>query len=345
MKKIVKICTFILMISIIVSMFIGCKSNKTINGHFDDNKVKIGVSLPKDVERWNKDKEAIEAEAKKLGIELLVQVAGDDSVKQALQCDELIKQNVKVIILAPCDAKASAAIVSKAHAAGIRVIAYDGLIIDSDVDLYLSFDNEKVGELQAQYLVDKAPSGNYVILSGDPNDNNAKLYKAGAMKIIKPLVDKGRIQIVYDQACKDYSHEEAAKHIVVALAAQNNNIQAVLAPNDETAGGVIGILAAHGMAGKVPISGQDAETAAVKRIIAGTQNMTVFKDTRELGKTAFSAAIKLAKGQVPTTNGKVNNNKMDVPSILLPPDFVDKSNIMQMLVYSGYLNKEDIVTN
>lgn len=343
MKKVVKVCTVILIISTIVSLFIGCSSNNTVVGHVDGNKMKIGLSLPRSTERWNKDKEAIEAEAKKLGIELLVHVAENDGIKQEAQCDELIKQNVKVIILAPCDAKASAKIVEKAHVAGVKVIAYDGLILNSDIDLYMSFDNEKVGEIQARYLTSKVPNGNYVILSGDPNDNNASLFKSGAMKIIQPLADKGSIQIVYNQACDKWSNEEAAKHITIALAAQNNNIQAILAPNDGTAGGVIDILSVNGMAGKVPISGQDAETAAAKRIVSGTQSMTVFKDTRELGKAAFSAAIKLAKGEFPTTNSKVNNHKLDVPSILLPPDLVDKSNIIQMLVYSGYLKEADIL--
>lgn len=343
MKKTVKNWTLILIIITFVSLITGCSSGETITGHGRANKVKIGVSLPSNTEKWVKDKEAIEDEAKKLGIDLLVQVADNDAIQQAAQCDELIKQDIKVIILASCDAKASAAIVEKAHAAGIKVIAYDRLITDSDVDLYMSFDNEKIGEMQAQYLVDKVPSGNYVILSGDPNDNNSKLYKTGAMKIIQPLVDKGSIQIVYDQACTNWANEEAAKHITTALNAQNSNIQAILAPNDGTAGAAIEILSAHGMAGKVPISGQDAEIAAARRIIAGTQGMTIFKDTRELGRAAVFVAIKLTKGIVPMTNAKVNNNRIDVPSILLPPDFVDKANIMQMLVYSGYLKKDQLL--
>lgn len=338
MRNIIKIQTVILISITILTLLTGCSNDKATK---ESNKAKIGLSLPLKNERFMKDKDAIEAEAKKLDIDLLTQITDNNSTEQAAQCDELLKQGISVLILSPCDGKASAAIVEKAHAAGVKVISYDRLILDSDVELYMSFDNEKVGELQAQYLINKVPSGNYVLLSGDPNDNNAILFKKGAMKILQPLADKGTIQIVYDQACDKWSRQLAVDHTTTALN-QNSNIQAILSATDGLSDAIVEVLAAHGLAGKIPLTGQDAKITAVKRIVDGTQDMTIFKDTRELGRAAVSAAIKLSKGESPTTNGKINNNKMDIPSILLPPDVVDKSNIIQMLVYSGYLKKGDI---
>jgi D-xylose transport system substrate-binding protein len=186
------------------------------------------------------------------------------------------------------------------------------------------------------------PKGNYLVLAGSPTDNNAKLFREGAMKYIQPLVDKGDIKVVHDEWVKDWQPSEAMKIAENALTANKNDIQAVLAPNDGTAGGVIQALAAQGLAGKVPVTGQDAELAAAKRIVEGIQSMTVFKDTRELGKAAIAAAIKMAKGESIESNGKVNNNKIDVPSLLLTPIAVDKDNLDKVLIDSGYLKKEDV---
>jgi D-xylose transport system substrate-binding protein len=188
----------------------------------------------------------------------------------------------------------------------------------------------------------KVPKGNYLVLAGSPTDNNAKLFREGAMKYIQPLVDKGDIKVVHDEWVKDWQPSEAMKIAENALTANKNDIQAVLAPNDGTAGGVIQALAAQGLAGKVPVTGQDAELAAAKRIVEGIQSMTVFKDTRELGKAAIAAAIKMAKGESIESNGKVNNNKIDVPSLLLTPIAVDKDNLDKVLIDSGYLKKEDV---
>jgi D-xylose transport system substrate-binding protein len=224
------------------------------------------------------------------------------------------------------------------------VISYDRLVTDSPLDYYyLSFDNVKVGELQGEFITKKVPKGSYLVLAGSPTDNNAKLFREGAMKFIKPLADKGDIKIVMDQFVKDWQPSEAQKLCEQALTANQNKIDAVLAPNDGTAGGCIQALAAQGLAGKVPITGQDAELAGAIRIVHGTQSMTIFKDTRELGKKAIQMALDLANGKPVDTQGKVvNNNKKDVPSVLLTPFIVTKDNLDDMLVKSGYLKKEAI---
>ena len=307
--------------------------------------IKIGLSLPTQrEERWVKDKVAMEAAAKQAGVDLRIQVTDNDAGKQVAQCENLISQGIKVLILAPHDASSASVIIAKAAKAGIKVISYDRLVTDSPLDYhYLSFDNVKVGELQGEFITKRVPKGNYLVLAGSPTDNNAKLFREGAMKFIKPLADKGDIKIVMDQFVKDWQPSEAQKLCEQALTGAQNKIDAVLAPNDGTAGGCIQALAAQGLAGKVPITGQDAELAGAIRIVQGTQSMTIFKDTRELGKKAVEMAVALANGQPIDTQGRtVNNGKKDVPSVLLTPFVVSRENLDKLLVESGYLPKEKV---
>jgi D-xylose transport system substrate-binding protein len=311
-------------------------------------KIRIGLSLPTQrEERWVRDKLGMEAEAKRLGVDLKVAIADADMAQQAQQVENLLSQGIDVLILAPHDGAAAASLVEKAKAEGVKVVAYDRLIMNSpDVALYLSFDNVKVGELQGEYITKMVPKGNYIIMSGAPTDNNATLFKQGAMKYIKPLIDNGSIKVVAEQAVDNWLPANALTIVENALTAASNNVQAILAPNDGTAGGAIQALAAQGLAGKVPITGQDAEAAAAKRIMEGTQGMTIFKDTRELAKAAINAAIAIVKGESELNklvNNKVNNNRIDVPSYLLTPTVVTKDNLQKVLIDSGYIKKEQLM--
>jgi D-xylose transport system substrate-binding protein len=311
----------------------------------DAASVKVGLSLPTQrEERWVKDRQAMQEEAKKKGLDLRVQVTDNDASKQVAQCENLISQGIKVLILAPHDASSASVIIDKASKAGIKVVSYDRLVTDSPLDYYyLSFDNLKVGELQGEFITKKVPKGTYIVLAGSPTDNNAKLFRAGAMEYIQPLAKKGDIKIAMDQFVKDWQPSEAQKLCEQALTANGNKIDAVLAPNDGTAGGCIQALAAQGLAGKVPITGQDAELTGAIRIVQGTQSMTVFKDTRALAKKAVEMADDLANGKPIETGGKtVNNNKKDVPSVLLEPIIVTKDNLDDVLIKSGYLKKEQV---
>lgn len=306
-------------------------------------RIRIGVSLPTQRdERWVRDGARMKELAAEKGIEIKMQVSDNDASKQMAQCENLFAQNVSLLILAPHDATSAASIVEKAHRIGIPVISYDRLVLNCDADLYVSFDNVKVGELQGRYLTQKAPKGRYVVLGGAPTDNNAKLFKQGAMNVIQPLVDKGDIMIVMDQWIQDWQPTVAMNLMQNALTANNNQIDGVLAPNDNTAGGVIQALAQVGLAGKVPVTGQDAEATAARRITEGTQSMTVFKDTRQLATAAIEAALQMVKGEAPPAKAAVNNGKIDVPSILLEPLVVDEKNLDAALIDSGYLKREDV---
>jgi len=308
-----------------------------------DGKTIVGVSIPTQREEgWVRNVQRMQDEAKAQHVDMRLQISDNDSARQLAQCENLLAQNIDVLILAPHDAAAASVIVEKAHRVGVKVISFDRLVTNADVDLYITFDNEKVGEIQGRYLTGKVPKGIYVVLSGAPTDNNSKMFRGGAMKMIQPFVDRKEIKIVMDQAVKDWQPAEAMKLMENALTANSNNIDGVLAPNDGTAGGVIQALAQQKLAGKIPVTGQDAEMAAAKRIVEGTQTMTVFKDTRELAKKAIEVAILLAEGKSPAINGKVFNGKSDIPALLLTPVAVDRSNIDQVLIESGYLNRDEV---
>ena len=303
----------------------------------------IGVSIPTQRdERWVKDAEKMLKVAGEQGVDLKMQISDNDAARQMSQCENLFAQQIDILILAPHDATSASAIVDAAHREGIKVISYDRLVLYSDVDLYISFDNVQVGRLQGKYLTDRVPKGNYVVLGGAPTDNNAKLFKQGAMEYIRPLADRGDIKIVMDQWIQDWQPTLAMNLMQNSLTANNNNIDAVLAPNDNTAGGVIQALAQVGLEGKVPVTGQDAELTGAQRIVKGTQSMTIFKDTRQLATEAIITAVKMVHGEDPQATSKVNNKKIDVPSILLVPVVVDKSNIDKVLIDSGYLKRDEV---
>ena len=197
-------------------------------------------------------------------------------------------------------------------------------------------------ELQAKALVDIVPQGNYFLMGGSPVDNNAKLFRAGQMKVLKPYVDSGKIKVVGDQWVDGWLPENALKIMENALTANNNKIDAVVASNDATAGGAIQALSAQGLSGKVAISGQDADLAGIKRIAAGTQTMTVYKPITLLANTAAEIAVELGNGQEPKADTTLNNGLKDVPSRLLTPIDVNKNNIKDTVVKDGFHKESEL---
>jgi D-xylose transport system substrate-binding protein len=311
-----------------------------------DGKIRIGFSMDTlQEERWQKDRDLFKAAAEALGATVDVQAANSDDAKQIAQAENMISQGIDVLVVVPHNSEASAAIVEKAHEAGVKVLAYDRLILNSDLDLYVSFDNVRVGEMQAEAITKLVPKGKYVYIGGSDTDNNAIAFKQGAFNVLQPLIDKGDIEIVYDQFTKDWNPANALANMENALTANNNQIDAVVAANDGTAGGVIQALAAQGLAGKIPVSGQDAELAAVQRIVEGTQTMTVYKPIKSLAERAAELAVKLAKGEDLGADKTVNNGKIDVPAVLLDPIAVDKSNVDSTVIADGFHSKEDVYKN
>lgn len=289
-------------------------------------------------ERWAKDRDFFIASAKALGAEVIVQNADGDIAKQTSQVENLISKKVDAIVIVPKDASTLTNACKEAHKAGIKIVAYDRLIKSPDVDMYISFDNERVGKMQGDALMAALPKGNIYVMSGDPGDNNAKMFKAGAMSAIKPFVDKGAIKILGEQAVQGWKPENALKIAENVLTQFNNKIDGFLAPNDGTAGGIIQALAGQKLDGKVPVTGQDADVAAIRRIIAGTQLMTVYKSLNVIGTESAKITVALIKGQKPAQKVvKVEG----VDSVLLDPIAITKANI-QILLDDKHVTKEQI---
>lgn len=355
MKTFIKKATALLLImGLIASVFVGCttdskeSNNENANGtDKKDDEIVIGLSMDTlKEERWQRDRDIFVAKAEEMGAKVLVQAANGDDKKQIEQAENLLAQGVDVLVVVPHNGEISATIVEAAHAEGVPVLSYDRLIKNSDVDYYISFDNEKVGRLQAEYILSKVDKGNFVYIGGAPTDNNALLFRKGAMDVLKPYVDKGDIKIVYDQYSKEWQPSEAQKHMENALTANKDNIDAVICANDGTAGGAIAALAEQQLAGKIPVTGQDAELAATQRIVEGLQSVTVYKPIDKIATKAAEVAIKIAKKEeIADVNNKVNNGKIDVQSILLEPIKVDKDNMMDTIVKDGFHKFEDVYRN
>ena len=240
--------------------------------------IRIGLSMDTlKEERWQRDRDLFLARARELGAEVLVQSANGDDRVQVQQADNLLTQGVDVLVVIPHNGEVAATIVESAKGKGVPVISYDRLIRSSEPALYISFDNEKVGEMQARYLLERAPKGNYVLIGGAPTDNNALLFRKGQMNVLQPAIDRGDVTVVSNQWAKDWLASEALRICEDALTKSNRDVVAVVASNDATAGGAVSALETAGVAGKVLVSGQDADLAGLQRIVAGKQSMTVYK--------------------------------------------------------------------
>ena len=308
--------------------------------------VHIGFSMDTlKEERWQRDKELVEQRARDVGAQVSIVAANGDDNLQVKQAENLLTQGVDVLIVAPHNGDVAASIVQMAKKQGVPVISYDRLIKNSDVDLYVSHQVVKIGEMQAKYILDKAPKGNYVIVQGAETDNKAKLLHQGQMNVLKPAVDRGDIKIIANQPAKEWQASAALNIVENALTQSKNDIVAVVASNDGTARGAVQALQGQGLAGKVFVSGQDADLASLRLIALGDQTMTIYKPIQPLAQSAVDAAVKLARGQAVETTDTIDNGFKKVPAILLEPVAVDRNNIVQTVVKDGYQSLQRICEN
>jgi D-xylose transport system substrate-binding protein len=315
----------------------GCGKGKS-------NQPLIGLSMDTlRAARWAQDRDVFVKNCEAQGYKVLVQSAESNDSLQNSQAENLLTQGIKCLVVIPHNAKSCATIVTAARKMGVPVVSYDRLILDSDVNAYVSFDNIKVGELQAGFLVKLKPKGNYVKMGGAPTDYNAKLLRIGQDKILDPLVRKGDIKIVGDQWSNDWLAVNALKNMENILTQNKNKVDAVVDSYDGTAGGCIQALAEQNLAGKVLVSGQDAELAACQRIVAGTQTMTVYKPVRLLAAKAAQIAVELAKGESITGESVLTSNGLKgIPSYFLDPIPVDKSNLVDTVIKDGFQKLEEV---
>lgn len=308
----------------------------------------IGLSMDTlKEERWQGDRDEFVKHAAQLGADVKVQSANSDDSVQVRDVEALISLGVDVLVIIPHDGAAMAAAVERAHAAGIPVLAYDRLITGCDLDVYMTFDNVKVGELQARFLAERfaAMGGGpkrLVRIYGSKTDNNAALFKQGQDSVIEPLVKSGAIQIVHEDWAQDWRPDKAKQIANAAITKAGHQIDAILASNDGTAGGAIQALLEEGLAGKTIVTGQDAELAACQRIAAGTQAMTIYKPLSRLADQAAELAVKLARRQPIVAKAEIDNGKIKVPSVLLDVISVTKENMQETVVKDGFHKAAEI---
>jgi len=311
--------------------------------HAQDAKPKIGFSIEAmKGERWQTDRDSFEARAKQLGAEVIFSDANGDDDLQFQQVKDMIRKGVKVLVLLPHDTSKAARMVDAAKAANVKVISYDRLVLNSDVDLYVTFDRVEIGRMQAAYLVRNAPKGNYVLIAGSPNDEGAKILHDEQMKVLQPYIDRGDIKVVADGYTKEWLPSEAYLFMLNAIDSVQGNIAAVVASNDAMAGGAIQALLEHSLAGKVLVSGQDADLAAIICIAQGTQAMTVYKPVTNQAERTAEEAVHLAKGEKTDANRTISNGKIQVPTIMLKPVLVTKNNIKTTVVKDGFQTLKSI---
>ncbi len=315
---------------------------------------KIALLLPesKTARYESKDRPYFVAKLKSLGFntdaDLIYSNANQDAPTQQTQAEAALTNGASVLVLDPVDGAAAAAIVAKAKAKNVPVVSYDRLILGTaDLNYYLSFDNAAVGALQGTALLtalNGKANAKVVMINGDPADNNAKLFKQGAHSILD-----GKVNIAKEYDTPSWSPDKAQTEMQGAITAVGKNIDGVLAANDGTAGGAIAAMKSAGITPLPPITGQDAELAAIQRILAGEQYMTVYKALKAEAEAAATLAYDLATGAaVPSsmTNGKTTNNgAADIKSVLLTPVAVTKANIKDTVVADGFWTKADICTS
>jgi D-xylose transport system substrate-binding protein len=305
--------------------------------------LKIGFLMDSlKVERWQTDLDKFQKRAAELGAVVLVETAEGDDELQLQQARKLLASGVRALVLVPHDAEKAKRIVSAAKARQVPLLCYERLVRSPDVSFFIGVDASAVGDLQAISLSQLAPKGNYVLIGGSPSDINAKILHDAQMSILKPLVDRGDIKIVSDTWTKDWDPSEAYAHMSAAIESTKGDIAAVVASNDGTAGGAIQALEDHKLAGKVLVSGQDADLAAIIRILDGTQTMTVYKPLGSQATLAAEAAVAWAKGNTVETTASISLGNKSVPAILLAPVTVTKDNIKQTVIKDGFQNLETI---
>ncbi len=305
--------------------------------------IKIGFSVGDfSADRFSQEPEILHKAAQKHGAQFMVRFANGDSDQQIKQARELIDSGANILIVFPADAEKCAAIVPMAHQAGVKVIAYDRIIKNADVDLYLSFDNEIVGEQMAKYAIDKKPSGTYVLMGGPLSDYNSVLLMKGQKKILDPAVKKGDIKIVFEKHLETWNSIEAF-NALQKLLDEGITPDAIIASNDELASGAVMAMDMQFSDWDVLITGQDASLKGCQNILDGKQTMTVYKPFPELAETAADIAVKMING---TPLGyqltSINNGKTEVPALLLKSKPIDKNNMRETVIKDGFVSEDQL---
>ena len=294
-------------------------------------------------ERWKTDEKAIKTVVEAAGDTYISADAQLSAAKQAADIESLIAQKVDVILIVAFDSDAILPSIKAANDAGVKLIAYDVQFEDPN-SLYITFDNIGVGRLMAQEIYKAKPAGNYAFIKGDKGDPNASFLFSGIQEVLKPGMDSGKVKNVCETFTDGWKPDNAQKEMEQCLTKQKNKVDAVVSENDGMASGVVAALKAQGLAGYVPVSGQDGDLAAINRVALGTQTVSIWKDSRVLGKAAAEAAVAIADGK-PVTDvpgvAKFNKGKkgVEMNAVLLPPTPITKDTL-NLVIDAGWITKD-----
>ncbi len=329
----VKLIAFIFLAFLLLN---GCNNKQK-------DSVEIGLLIHSfDNERWENDRDFFVEKVQELGGTVKVETADNDASKQMEQAKEMLANGIDVLVVVPVDQFAAAEIVNEAHARNVKVISYDRLIKNCKLDYYVSTDNVKIGELQANYLTRIKPVGKYALIGGAKGDNNSKFLYLGQMNELAPLVEKGDIKIVYNEFTNNWGEDEGYEQAKKVLK-MNKDVDAIIAGNDGIALGVIKALREDNLEGKVLLAGMDADLVNLQEIVKGHQTCTIYKPYEKLAATAAELAVKLGKGiECERTFETISNGEVLVPSVFHEGVIVNRENLKLTVVSEGYQKEEEI---
>jgi D-xylose transport system substrate-binding protein len=306
--------------------------------------IKIGFLMPDgENSRWPIDQRYVENAAKNRGVEVISRFVITDENLQQKQASELLELGIDVLIIVSVNANTAAAMVREAHNYNVPVIAYDRLIKNADLDCYVTFEGASIGNIMVDHALEVVPKGNYVLLYGDPGDNNAIFIKDAQEAALKPYVDRGDINIVYRTFVDNWAADNAYQKMSRVLAFTDKEIDAVITSYDGLAIGAMRALKEYPNNKVKVLTGQDAEPEAIQALLTGEMSLTVYKSIREIANATVDIAVKLAKKQrIDDIKTTIYNGRKDVPTYMLQPVAVHKNNIRATIIADEYYTEEQV---
>lgn len=303
---------------------------------------KIGFLLDSYVmDRWYLDHKFFEEKVKSLGGTCRVENPFGDPSEQVRIGKNMIDEGIEVLVVVPIDSEKAAELVDYAKSKNVPVISYDRLINSDKITAYIGYNSERVGQMEAEYLVKKVPEGNYVLINGPTSDNNAILQRKGQMGVLKPYIESGKIKVIGDIVQQDWSEIETLIKFDEFMTNSEAKPNAIIAGNDVLANGAIQVLPKE-MWGQVKVAGQDADLTAIKNIIAGYQSVTIYKPIKALAELAAETAINLKSGKKMENYVSFTSGKITIDAILLDPIYVHKENINETVIKDGHVNVSQV---
>ncbi len=339
----------VVLVTLVVGLVASCSGRQDdavdSSGGGDEHSIRIGFSVATDtfiIERWNKDIKVFNSAASELGAEVLLQMSAGGTQAQIEQIRYLLTQNIDVLVVLPHDTDMLAGVVRAANDRDIPVISYDRLIQGVPVRAFISFDNEKVGRLFGEALVEAVPEGRYLIVNGSIRDNNSYRVNSGLHEVLDPHVEQGDIEVVEEIWLEAWSSDEARERIGEVLE-RTTDIDAISAANDQIANAAIQLLSERRMAGEVAVVGQDADLLSTQRVVEGLQLMTVYKPIHRLATRAVEIAVAIATGDAPEPDRYTSNDSdTEIPFYVEEPQAVFSWNMEETIIRDGFHSAEDV---